>query len=76
MGQGDQRRRAGGGTHYAESEESRGAWRRSWKAQAALVGILRHDRGAKDPVFESRLAGRVEGDRRGVQEQSLGWGSE
>lgn len=28
-------------------------------------------RGAKDPVF-SRLAGRVEGDRRGVQEQSLG----
>ena len=38
------------------------------------MDILRHDRGAEDLVFESRLAGRAGGDGREVQEQSLGWG--
>ena len=38
------------------------------------MGILRHNRGAEDLVFESRLAGRAGGDGREVQEQSPGLG--
>ena len=42
------------------------------------MDILRHDRGAEDLVFESRLAGRAGGDGRDVSNvscaQQVAWG--